>query len=375
MDQIEVVTRMILQNKHTHEFCHGCVLSKCHRHSFVSQPLTTSSWTTGYPIHAEICGLMAHVSLGGAFYCLFFKDDDSGYCYIFCIIEKSEVFHYFSDSTVKFFMTLKIICRYFTVMEVENSTTRNSKNIFLKKVSAMKSLHLIYRNRMVPVSGIITVMESVRSLFHSNGYPLSFWAEACHTVVYTLKHIGSQLIPENTHFIPWCGFKPSVEHLKVFGCQAYAYIDKQHHNKLDPMSHLCYFLGYCDNTQGYWPWNPVTSKVLLHREVIFNEHILHGTSVMQERPIGANSDEWKADRKVHREVSKTIKEIQEEGGEALPMPEEFAPWYPEEEEAKKPTERSPEKGGVPTTTQARVDKTLENVMSHTKANIMSKYLP
>ena len=60
----------------------------------------------------------------------------------------------------------------------------------------------------------------------------------------------------------------------------------------------------------------------------------------EDRPIGANSDEWKADRRVHREVSKTIKEIQ---GEALPMPEEFAPWYTEEEEAEKPTERSPRK--------------------------------
>jgi hypothetical protein len=54
-------------------------------------------------------------------------------------------------------------------------------------------------------------------------------------------------------------------------------------------------------------------------------------------------------------VSKTVKEIHEEEGEALPTLEEFAPWYPEEEEAKKPTERSPEKGGVPTTTQATMD--------------------
>ena len=89
----------------------------------------------------------------------------------------------------------------------------------------------------------------------------------------------------------------------------------------------------------------------------------------EERPIGANSDEWKADKEIHREVSKTIKEIQEEEGEALPTPEEFAPWYPKKEEAEKPTKRNPEKGGVPTTTHARVDKILESVMNHTKANI------
>jgi hypothetical protein len=88
----------------------------------------------------------------------------------------------------------------------------------------------------------------------------------------------------------------------------------------------------------------------------------------EERPIGADNKEWKADREIHREASKTIKEIQEEEGKALPTSEEFAPWYPEEE-AERPTKRNPEKGGVPTTTQTKVDKILECVMNHTKANI------
>ena len=67
-------------------------------------------------------------------------------------------------------------------------------------------------------------------------------------------------------------------------------------------------------------------------------------------------------------MSKSIKEIQEGEGEALPTPEEFAPWYPGEK-AEKPTKRNPKKGGVPTITHVRVDKILESVMNHTKANI------
>lgn len=46
-----------------------------------------------------------------------------------------------------------------------------------------------------------TVMESVWSLLHSSGYPLSFWAEDCHTTVYTLNRTSSQSIPGNTPFI------------------------------------------------------------------------------------------------------------------------------------------------------------------------------
>ena len=36
------------------------------KHKFVSQPLKTLSLTIGYLMHADICGHMAHVSVGGA---------------------------------------------------------------------------------------------------------------------------------------------------------------------------------------------------------------------------------------------------------------------------------------------------------------------
>ena len=90
MDRTDAVTGMTLQNKHIPEFCQGCVLGKSHCHNFVSQPIRTPSSTPGYLIHADICGPMAHVSLGGALYYLLFKDDYSGYQHIFCIAEKSD---------------------------------------------------------------------------------------------------------------------------------------------------------------------------------------------------------------------------------------------------------------------------------------------
>lgn len=113
-----------------------------------------------------------------------------------------------------------------------------------------------------------TIMEGVRSLLHTNGFPPTFWAEACHTVVYTLNRTGSRMIPGNTPFTLWHGFKPSLEHLRIFGCHAYAYVEKHQRTKLDPKSHLCYFLGYCDNTKGYRLWDPATSQILLRRDVI-----------------------------------------------------------------------------------------------------------
>ena len=95
MNRTKAVTGMILQKKQIPEFCQGCVLGKSHRHSFVSQPIRTPSSTPGYLVYADICGPMAHVSLGGALYYMLFKDDYSGYRYIFCIAEKSEALQCF----------------------------------------------------------------------------------------------------------------------------------------------------------------------------------------------------------------------------------------------------------------------------------------
>lgn len=95
------------------------------------------------------------------------------------------------------------------------------------------------------------------------------------------------MIPGQTPFTLWFGFKPSLEHFRVFGCQVYAYVEKQHRTKLDPKSHLCYFLGYCDHTKGYRIWDPETSHVLVRREVTFNEQLLYGDTVT---PSSASED-------------------------------------------------------------------------------------
>ena len=65
MDRTEAITSMTLQNKTIPDFCRSCVLGKSHRHFFPSQPTRTPSSILGYQMHANICGPMAHESLGG----------------------------------------------------------------------------------------------------------------------------------------------------------------------------------------------------------------------------------------------------------------------------------------------------------------------
>ena len=71
---------------------------------------------------------------------------------------------------------------------------------------------------------------------------------------------------------PYEGEKPLVDHLRVFGCQAYAQIPRDERKKLHSKSRKCILLGYGTETKGYRLYDPHRQKVFFSRDVIFNEH-------------------------------------------------------------------------------------------------------
>jgi hypothetical protein len=59
----------------------------------------------------------------------------------------------------------------------------------------------------------------------------------------------------------WIGKKPSLTHLRVFGCDAYVLVTKENRSKLDKKAEKCIVIGYKDGPKGYKVWNPKTEKV------------------------------------------------------------------------------------------------------------------
>ena len=66
------------------------------------------------------------------------------------------------------------------------------------------------------------------------------------------------------------GENPNVQHLKVFGCDAYANVPKDERRKLDAKAQRCVLLGYGTETKGYWLSNVESDKVFFSRYVKFN---------------------------------------------------------------------------------------------------------
>ena len=64
--------------------------------------------------------------------------------------------------------------------------------------------------------------------------------------------------------------KPSVVHLKTFGCVAWAHINDNYRNKIDAKSHDCIMIGCFDESKSYRLFDHVKQENILSRSVFFD---------------------------------------------------------------------------------------------------------
>lgn len=107
-----------------------------------------------------------------------------------------------------------------------------------------------------------TLITLSRAMIIACKLPLKFWQEAASTVCYIRNRtpVGPEgKTPEEA----FTGRKPSISHLKVWGCLAYARVPKENReNKLYPTAVQCVFIGYKPTTRQYRLYNPKTSTVI-----------------------------------------------------------------------------------------------------------------
>ena len=96
-----------------------------------------------------------------------------------------------------------------------------------------------------------TLMENARSMLNSDGIRYEFQGEAVETTCYLVNRSPKSTLLEKTPQQVWTGKKPSIKHLKVFGCGAYVHVPKEKRSKLDNKAEKCVFIGYKDGMKGY----------------------------------------------------------------------------------------------------------------------------
>jgi hypothetical protein len=100
--------------------------------------------------------------------------------------------------------------------------------------------------------------------------PAVFWGEAVVTVVYILNRSPTKALNGMTSYEAWHGRKPTVSHLRVFGCLTFSK-ELGYIGKLDDRSTQGVFIGYAEGSKAYRILDPGTQHVRTTRDVVFDE--------------------------------------------------------------------------------------------------------
>jgi hypothetical protein len=95
-----------------------------------------------------------------------------------------------------------------------------------------------------------------------------FWADAVSMACYLINRSLDRKVAEEV----WTGNEVDYSSLRVFGCPAYVHIPSEERLKLDSKSRQCVFLEYGKVVKGYKFWDPMANKVMISRDVVFDEN-------------------------------------------------------------------------------------------------------
>ncbi|KAM1726180.1 hypothetical protein ACFX12_016980 [Malus domestica] len=257
-------------------------------------------------IHTDVCGPMSTTSKGGFSFYITFTDDHSRFGYVYLMKYKSESFERFKEFK----------------NEVEKQTGKQIKilrsdrggeylsNEFLDYLKECGIISQWTPPGTPQLNGVSerrnrTLMNMVRSMMSSADLPVTFWGYALYTTAYLLNRVPSKSVSQTPYEI-WHGRKPSLNHVKIWGCEAY--VKKLEATKLEARSVRCYFVGYPRETMGYEFYHLDDQKVFVARTAMFLEEqfVLKGTISKEMEINEINNEPQTSTRHIDNPVPKPL---------------------------------------------------------------------
>jgi hypothetical protein len=252
------------------KLCEGCVIGKQHRDSFPfhqfreAEPLAL--------VHADICGPMQTLSLAENKYFLLFVDDFSRMSWVYFLSEKSQAFSFFQKFKA---LVEKQSGYYLKVLRTDRGGEFTSDEFkeFCNLHGIKKELTTAYTPQQNGVAERKnrTIVEMARCMLKEKSLSNMYWADAVHTTAYILNRSPTKMVKNSTPYEAWFCRKPTISHLKIFGSACFVHIPAQQRQKLDGKSVKCIFIGYSEEIKAYRCFDPLTNKLYVSRDVIFDE--------------------------------------------------------------------------------------------------------
>jgi transposase InsO family protein len=285
------MVRGLSEVEHVDQVCAGCLAGK---HRCTSFPRTAAyrAEEALELIHGDICGPITPATPSGSRYFLLLVDDSSRYMWLRILCSKDQ-----AAGAIK---------QYKQVAEVEIG--HKLKAFRTDRGGEFTSVEFaeycveqgVRRQLTVPYSpqqnGVVerhdqTVVGTTHCLLKSKGLPGWLWGEVVATAVYLLNRSLTRSLEGKTPFEAWFGKKPGVHHLCTFGCVVHVKNTVPNLIKLEDRSMPMIFIGYETGSKAYRAYDPVTHKVHVSRDVIFDEQAQWDWSKGGDRGEAVNNDD------------------------------------------------------------------------------------
>ena len=255
------------------EVCEGCATAKLHQTSFGTKLESREALAVNDLVHSDVVGPMKTHSFSGKRFVIFFIDDFSRHVSAHYLATKGEAFEAFKEYKQMVEVQHQRPIRRFRTDNGGEYTSANFRS-FLKKFGIKHELTVARRPQQNGVAERFnrTVVEMARSMLLSSKLCGAYWAEAVQTAVFIRNRCTSSSLPKNqTPFQLWTGRKPSIRFLRTFGCKVWYKNDDA--GKFERRGKQGIFIGYPTNKKGYRIKDEITNKVIVSRDVIFQEGV------------------------------------------------------------------------------------------------------
>jgi transposase InsO family protein len=255
--------------------CKGCMHGKQPRQPFHSlgkrrdKPLEL--------VHSDLSESNV-ISLGGGKHVLTFVDDRARHCRVYILSNKTP------STVLKAFKEYQAWAERQSGHKIKELRTDRGTEYMGEMIEYIKSQGIEHNPTAAHSSQSNGVAERMnRTLFDmacpmldAAEAPIELWAEAILAACHIRNRLPSRSLDGKSPHEAWTGMKPTIGHIRKFGCAVYRHINKKTgRKKLHKKSMLGYLVGY-DSTGIYRIYHPKTKKIKVSRDVVFSENVFFG---------------------------------------------------------------------------------------------------
>lgn len=246
-DQIKAIQ----VNKTFKNMCESCQFGKTCELPFSSSDFRSSRVLER--IHSDVWGPAPVVSVQGFRFYVVFIDNYSRFCWFYPMKSKSDVFSIFKafqlQVETQYEQKIKIFQSDGGGEFVNQHLAQHFANCGIKHI--MSCPHTPEQNGLAERRHRHITELGMSMLFQSH-LPTTLWVEALFTASFLSKLLPTSVNDRmQSPYELLNGTAPVYTALRVFGCACYPYLRPYSHNKVDPKSLLCVFLGYNEKYKGY----------------------------------------------------------------------------------------------------------------------------